>query len=300
MKNPILEVKHLRKSYGKLIALNDFSLQVNKGDVFGILGPNGSGKTTTLGILLDIIKPDSGEYSWFSTAAFSNQRTRIGALLEQPLFYPYLSAVKNLEIVADIKRVSYDQIDAQLDKVGLLDRKHSKFKTYSLGMKQKLAIAASLIGDPEVLILDEPTNGLDPRSIAEIRDMIIEIANQGMTVLLASHLLDEVQKTCSHVAILNKGKLLHSGRVDEVLNSSAMLELRADDMTALKQQLEQFDFVDEVLAEGTMWMAKLKEEKDPATVSKLLAQQGIYLTHMAVRKKSLEKYFLELLSDNNA
>ena len=299
MKNPILEVKHLRKSYGRLIALDDFSLEVNKGDVFGILGPNGSGKTTTLGILLDIIKPDSGEYSWFATTPFSNQRTRIGALLEQPVFYPYLSAVKNLEIVADIKRVSYDQIDAQLDKVGLLERKHSKFKTYSLGMKQKLAIAASLIGDPEVLILDEPTNGLDPRSIAEIRDMIIEIADQGMTVLLASHLLDEVQKTCSHVAILNKGKLLHSGRVDEVLSSSAMLELRADDMAALKQQLEQLDFVNEVFAEGTMWVAKLKEEKDPASVSKLLAQQGIYLTHLAVRKKSLEKYFLELLSDNN-
>ena len=166
-------------------------------------------------------------------------------------------------------------------------------------MKQKLAIAASLIGDPEVLILDEPTNGLDPRSIAEIRDMIIEIANQGMTVLLASHLLDEVQKTCSHVAILNKGKLLHSGRVDEVLSSSAMLELRADDMAGLKRQLQQLDFVDEVLAEETMWIAKLKEEKDPATVSKSLAQQGIYLTHLAVRKKSLEKYFLELLSDNN-
>ena len=300
MNNPILEIKHLRKTYGRLVALDDFSLQVNKGEVFGILGPNGSGKTTTLGILLDIIKCDSGQYSWFATEPFSNQRLRIGALLEQPVFYPYLSAVKNLEIVADIKKVSYDQIDIQLEKVGLTDRKYSKFKTYSLGMKQKLAIAASMIGDPEVLIFDEPTNGLDPRSIAEIRDMIIEIASRGITVLLASHLLDEVQKICSHVAILDKGKLLHSGRVDEVLNASTMLELRADDMAGLKQQLQQLDFIDEVMEEGTMWVAKLKEEKDPATVSKLLAQQGIYLTHMAVRTKSLEKYFLELLSDNNA
>ncbi|RLD40400.1 MAG: ABC transporter ATP-binding protein [Bacteroidetes bacterium] len=300
MNNPILEIKHLRKTYGRLLALEDFSLQVNKGEVFGILGPNGSGKTTTLGILLDIIKCDSGQYSWFGSEPFSNQRLRIGALLEQPVFYPYLSAVKNLEIIADIKKVSYDQIDVQLEKVGLIDRKHSKFKTYSLGMKQKLAIAASMIGDPEVLILDEPTNGLDPKSIAEIRDMIIEIADRGITVLLASHLLDEVQKVCTHVAILNKGKLLHNGPVDEVLSSSAMLELRADDMVALKQQLQQLDFVDEVLEEGTIWIAKLNEEKDPATVSKLLAQQGIYLTHLAVRKKSLEKYFLELLSDNNA
>jgi len=300
LNNPILEIKHLRKTYGRLLALEDFSLQVNKGEVFGILGPNGSGKTTTLGILLDIIKCDSGQYSWFGSEPFSNQRLRIGALLEQPVFYPYLSAVKNLEIIADIKKVSYDQIDVQLEKVGLIDRKHSKFKTYSLGMKQKLAIAASMIGDPEVLILDEPTNGLDPKSIAEIRDMIIEIADRGITVLLASHLLDEVQKVCTHVAILNKGKLLHNGPVDEVLSSSAMLELRADDMVALKQQLQQLDFVDEVLEEGTIWIAKLNEEKDPATVSKLLAQQGIYLTHLAVRKKSLEKYFLELLSDNNA
>lgn len=299
MKNPILDIKHLRKSYGRLVALDDFSLQVNKGEVFGILGPNGSGKTTTLGILLDIIKPDSGQYSWFGAEPFSNQRLRIGALLEQPLFYPYLSAVKNLEIIADIKKVSYEQIDALLEKVGLIERKLSKYKTFSLGMKQKLAIAASMIGEPEVLILDEPTNGLDPKSIAEIRDMIIEIADQGMTVLLASHLLDEVQKTCSHVAILNKGKLLHSGSVDEVLSSSAMLELQSDDMAGLKQQLQLLDFVDEVLAEGNMWIAKLKEEKDPASVSKLLAQQGIYLTHLAVRKKSLEKYFLELLSDSN-
>ncbi len=300
MNKPILEINHLRKSYRSLIALDDFSLQINKGEVFGLLGPNGSGKTTTLGILLDIIKPDSGAYSWFGTATFSNQRARLGALLEQPLFYPYLSAVKNMEIIADIKQVSYDQIDELLEKVGLTQRKYSKFKTYSLGMKQRLAIAASLIGDPEVLILDEPTNGLDPRSIAEIRELIIEIASRGTTVILASHLLDEVQKICSHVAILDKGKLLHSGRVDQVLSSSSMLELRADDMAGLKQQIQQFDFVDGVLSEGTIWLVKLREEKDPATVNKLLVEQGIYLTHLAVRKKSLEKYFLELLSDNNA
>jgi len=300
LNKPILEINHLRKSYRSLIALDDFSLQINKGEVFGLLGPNGSGKTTTLGILLDIIKPDSGAYSWFGTATFSNQRARLGALLEQPLFYPYLSAVKNMEIIADIKQVSYDQIDELLEKVGLTQRKYSKFKTYSLGMKQRLAIAASLIGDPEVLILDEPTNGLDPRSIAEIRELIIEIASRGTTVILASHLLDEVQKICSHVAILDKGKLLHSGRVDQVLSSSSMLELRADDMAGLKQQIQQFDFVDGVLSEGTIWLVKLREEKDPATVNKLLVEQGIYLTHLAVRKKSLEKYFLELLSDNNA
>jgi len=300
LKNPILNIQHLRKTYGRLVALDDFSLQVSKGQVFGILGPNGSGKTTTLGILLDIIKPDSGQYAWFASAPFSNQRDKIGSLLEQPLFYPYLSAVKNLEIIADIKRVSYDKIDELLEKVGLTQRKYSKFKTYSLGMKQRLAIAASLIGDPEVLILDEPTNGLDPRSIVEIRELIIEIAQQGLTVLLASHLLDEVQKICSHVAILDKGKLLHAGSVDEVLSATPMLELQAEDMPGLKSQLLTFEFVEEVMAEGNIWLVKLKQEISPASLNQQLAAKGVYLTHLAQRRKSLEKHFLELVAENHA
>ncbi|MCF6170968.1 MAG: ATP-binding cassette domain-containing protein [Bacteroidales bacterium] len=300
MKNQVLEIRNLRKSYGSLLALDDFSLQVNKGEVFGILGPNGSGKTTTLGILLDIIKPDSGQYAWFGARPFSNQRARIGALLEQPLFYPYLSAVKNLEIIADIKNVAYGEIDELLEKVGLTGRKHSKFKTYSLGMKQRLAIAASLIGKPEVLILDEPTNGLDPRSIAEIRELIIDIASRGITVLLASHLLDEVQKICSHVAILDRGKLLHTGRVDEVLNSSPMLELQADDMRALHLALQHSGVVDEIVSEGPIWLVRMNKETGPAEVNKMLTQQGIYLTHLAQRHKSLEKHFLELVAENHA
>ena len=299
MDKSVLDIKHLRKTYGSLVALDDFSLQINKGEVFGILGPNGSGKTTTLGILLDIIKPDGGSYAWFGTAPFSNQRARIGALLEQPLFYPYLSAVKNMEIIADIKGVSYDEIDALLERVGLTQRKYSKFKTYSLGMKQKLAIAASLIGEPEVLILDEPTNGLDPQSIAEIRELIIETASHGITVLLASHLLDEVQKICSHVAILDHGKLLHAGRVVEVLNTSPALELQSDDMAALHSALQEFDFADEIIADGKFWLLKTKQETDPALINKMLSQQGIFLTHLAQRHKSLEKHFLELVADNH-
>lgn len=299
MNKPVLDISHLRKSYGSLLALDDFSLQINQGEVYGILGPNGSGKTTTLGILLDILKADSGNYSWFGKSMDTNQRKRIGALLEQPLFYPYLSAVKNLEIIADIKNTGYESIDAMLEKVGLTQRKYSKFKTFSLGMKQRLAIAASLIGDPEVLILDEPTNGLDPRSIAEIRELIIGIAARGITVLLASHLLDEVQKICSHVAILDKGKLLHAGRVDEVLNSSPMLELQAEDMKELQWQLQQFNFTKEIIVEGKMLLLKMSKEIKPSEVNKLLMQQGIYLTHLAQRSKSLEKHFLELVAENH-
>jgi len=295
----VLEINHLSKSYGKLKALDDFSLTINKGEVFGILGPNGSGKTTTLGILLDILKADRGEYLWFGQKPDSLARRRIGALLEQPIFYPYLSAVKNLQIVADIKGASYDEIDEALRTIGLIERKHSKYKTYSLGMKQRLALAASLIGKPEVLILDEPTNGLDPKSIAEIRNLIIDIANKGLTVLLASHLLDEVQKTCTHVVILDKGKSLHSGRVDDVLNSSSKLELKSDDMPALSDAIRQFDFVGESKMDKDLLILSLTKEVEPSDVNKKLSEQGIYLSHISLKKRSLESYFLELLSEKN-
>ena len=299
MSTPVLVINHLSKSYGKLKALDDLSLTINKGEVFGILGPNGSGKTTTLGILLDILKADTGEYLWFGKKPDSHARRKIGALLEQPIFYPYLSAVKNLQIVADIRGVSYDEIDEALKTIGLIERKHSKYKTYSLGMKQRLALAASLIGKPEVLILDEPTNGLDPKSIAEIRNLIIDIANKGLTVLLASHLLDEVQKTCAHVVILDKGKALHCGRVDDVLNSSSQLELKSDDMPALSDAVRQFDFVGESKLDKDLLVLSLTKEVEAAEVNKILSEQGIYLSHIALKKRSLESYFLELLSEKN-
>lgn len=300
MQTPILEIEHLSKSYGHIKALDNFSLTIHKGEVFGILGPNGSGKTTTLGILLDILKADRGHYRWFGKKPDSHIRRRIGALLEQPLFYPYLSAVKNLELVADIKGTNYDEIDGILKKVGLLERKTSKYKTFSLGMKQRLAIAGALIGNPEVLILDEPTNGLDPKSIAEIRNLIIDIAHKGLTVILASHLLDEVQKTCSHVAILDKGKSLHSGKVEDVLNSSSQLELKSENMSLLKTVAANFDFVSESKIEKETLVLSLKRDVDPAQVNKELASQGIYLSHISLRKRSLESYFLELLSGNDA
>jgi ABC-2 type transport system ATP-binding protein len=296
---PVLEISHLSKSYGHIRALDDFSLTIQKGEVVGILGPNGSGKTTTLGILLDILKADKGDYRWFGQKPDSLTRRRIGALLEQPIFYPYLSAVKNLQLVADIKGVGYNEIDEHLKQVGLYERRLGKFKTYSLGMKQRLAIAATLIGDPEVLILDEPTNGLDPKSIAEIRNLIIDIAGRGLTVILASHLLDEVQKTCSHVAILDKGRSLHSGRVEDVLNSSTQLELRTQNMPELLKALAAFDFVAETRLDKDMLTVSLNKEIDPAQLNRDLVSQGIYLSHIMLRKRSLESYFLELLSEKN-
>jgi ABC-2 type transport system ATP-binding protein len=298
LEQAVLEIRHLSKSYGPIRALNDFSLEVFPGDVLGILGPNGSGKTTTLGILMDILKPDSGEFLWFGQKENKHlARKRIGALLEQPVFYPYLSAVRNLQIIADIKGVSYDKIDEVLHTVELAERKNSKFSTYSLGMKQRLAVAATLLGNPEVLILDEPTNGLDPKSIALIRNLIKEVASRGMTVLLASHLLDEVQKTCSHVAVLNKGKLLHTGRVDEVLNATMRVEVRAEDMDALCEAARKMEFVAECKREKDLIILYLSQETDASIINKNFVSQGIYLSHLAMKKRSLESYFLELLTD---
>jgi len=282
------------------MALSNFSLTVNKGEVCGILGPNGSGKTTTLGILLDILKADSGAYFWFGEEPTNLQRKRVGALLEVPIFYPYLSAVRNLQIVADIKNISYDYIDGVLKTVGLTERKKHKYKTYSLGMKQRLALAAALLGQPEVLILDEPTNGLDPQGIAEIRELIIKIGEEGTTVLLASHLLDEVQKVCTHVVILEKGKKLGEGSVKEALSATTSFELAADNMDLLRLQLEQHAAVSEVHNEKGLLIATLAKELRADEVNKYLSDKGIYLTHLAQRTRTLEKYFLELLSDNNA
>jgi len=295
----ILEIQGLSKSYGHLKALDSLSLKVERGNIFGFLGPNGSGKTTTLGILLDIILKDSGTYKWFGEAPSSQIRKKIGALLEQPLFYPYLSAVQNLKIIADIRGVPYSEIENVLKLVELEGRKKGKFKTYSLGMKQRLAIAAAMLGNPEVLILDEPTNGLDPRGIADIRDLIIRIASTGITIILASHLLDEVEKVCSHVVVLDHGGKLFSGSVDEVLSGTASFELAADDMELLEKTLSFEPWVTKMAKEGQILKVHLTNDRSASQLNKFLSQKGVYLTHLTVRNKTLEKYFLELLSENH-
>jgi ABC-2 type transport system ATP-binding protein len=297
---PVLEIKNLSKSYGSLKALDSFSLTINKGEICGILGPNGSGKTTTLGILLDILKADSGDFLWFGKRVDDSQRQRIGALLESPIFYPHLSAIDNLKIIADIKNIGYNQVEEVIDTVGLTTRKKSKYKTYSLGMKQRLAIASTLLGNPEVMILDEPTNGLDPQGIAEIRNLILNIGKTGTTILLASHMLDEVQKICSHVVILQKGKKKGDGRVSEVLSSSSAFELASDNMDELKTALVANGSFSSINLEEDMLIAVVEKEIKAAELNKYLTTKGIYLTHLAMRKKSLEKYFLDLLAEKHA
>ena len=293
----ILSINFLNKKYGKIHAVNNLSLDIVKGNIFGILGPNGSGKTTTLGIILSVINADSGSFSWFGESNSKYNRKRIGAILEQPIFYPYLSAVKNLKIIADIKEVDHSDIERVLHTVDLYHRKDSKYRTYSYGMKQRLAIAAALLGKPEVLIFDEPTNGLDPKGIAEIRELIIAIAKEGITIILASHLLDEVQKTCSHVAVLKDGSILFNGKVSDVLNIKDTIEVSSDDMALLKMALNESALVIEITTDRELHIVKLKEGITIAELNHYLINKGIVVTHLVRRKKTLEDQFLELLLD---
>lgn len=291
----ILTVNNLTKKFGSLIAVNDLSFTIEKGNVYGILGPNGSGKSTTLGIVLNVVNKTSGNFSWFDGNTTTHDALKkVGAIIERPNFYPYMTAVQNLKLVCKIKEVSETKIEEKLALVGLLERKNSKFQTYSLGMKQRLAIASALLNDPEILILDEPTNGLDPQGIHQIREIIIKIASQGTTILLASHLLDEVEKVCSHVVILRNGKKLYSGRVDAMLASHGFFELKTQKEEALVHFLETHPNVSSVKVKDGLVTAILKEDIQAEVLNQALFEKGIILSHLLKRRESLEEQFLTL------
>jgi ABC-type multidrug transport system ATPase subunit len=291
----ILQINGLTKQFGRIRAVDDLHLTVNKGEVFGLLGPNGSGKTTTLGMVLGLVRPTGGDFNWFEKPPHHASRQRIGATLEQPFFYPYLSAEKNLRIVAQIRQSGFEDMDEVLRLVDLYQRKDDKFRTFSLGMKQRLAIAATLLGNPEVLIFDEPTNGLDPQGIAEIRNLINRIAGEGLTILLASHLLDEVQKTCTHLAVLKHGKNLFTGSVQEALRETVSVELASRNLEILALALKELDCVTSVSKEGPLLIAGMAPETGPGDINEMLIEKGIVLTHLNLRRKSLEDHFLEIL-----
>jgi ABC-2 type transport system ATP-binding protein len=291
----ILKLNNLNKHFGPVKAVNDLSFTIEKGNVYGILGPNGSGKSTTLGIVLNVVNKTSGEFQWFDgNMTTHNALKKVGAIIERPNFYPYMTAKQNLELVCKIKNVEHANIDEKLEIVGLLDRKNSKFSTFSLGMKQRLAIASALLNNPEILILDEPTNGLDPQGLHQIREIIRKIASMGTTILLASHLLDEVEKVCSHVVIIRKGVKLYSGRVDEMNASHGFFELKAEDTTKLETFLKTNTAFGSIKKEEGLLIAFLNEPMESFEFNKLCFENGIVLSHLNKRKESLEEQFLQL------
>lgn len=291
----ILSLNNISKRYGAIIALNKVSFDVPEGSIFGILGPNGSGKTTLLSIVTDVLKADEGNFSLFGEQGSFEQRKAIGTLLETPNFYHYLSAKKNLEITAQIKGRGLSQIDEVLKRVDLYERRNSKFNTFSLGMKQRLSIAAALLGNPKLLILDEPTNGLDPNGIADIRNLIKSLAAEGKTIIMASHLLDEVEKVCTHVAIIKRGNLLAAGHVNDVLKNEDSIEVAAENLEKLKDILKQFTGYTALEEKDNMLLIHYEQSSLSAgAVNKFCFENGIILTHLSKHKKTLEAKFLEI------
>ncbi len=291
----ILRINQLTKRYGKLVAVNKLNVSIEKGSIYGILGPNGSGKTTTLGMILNVTRPSSGTFTWFADSEQNVNRQKIGAIIETPIFYPYLSGQKNLEIFCRIKKIDYADIERVLKIVELSERRKDAFKTYSLGMKQRLAIAGALLGEPEVLIFDEPTNGLDPQGIAEIRNLIINIAKQGITIILASHLLDEVQKVCSHVLILKKGKMLISGKVDDILREPDIFEIKVADNEKLHQLIDKSPELQLIQEHQGLFVVSFKELSNGIELNQFLFENGMVAGHLQKQEKSLESYFLNII-----
>lgn len=296
----ILTVSNLTKKFGYLTAVQDLSFSIEKGNVYGILGPNGSGKSTTLGIVLNVVNSTNGSFSWFDgNTSTHDALKKVGAIIERPNFYPYMTAIQNLKLVCKIKEVPEEKIKDKLELVGLWERKDSKFGTYSLGMKQRLAIASALLNDPEILILDEPTNGLDPQGIHQIREIIKKVASHGTTILLASHLLDEVEKVCSHVVILRKGKKLYSGSVDDMLASFGFFELKTDDNEVLINFLEEHPDFGEIKMYNGLITAFLNKEMNARELNNTLFKKGIVLSHLVKRRESLEEQFLTLTENQS-
>ncbi|MDD2197842.1 MAG: ATP-binding cassette domain-containing protein [Bacteroidales bacterium] len=291
----VLVVKNLSKNFGKIRAIQNISFSIEKGKVVGLLGPNGSGKTTTLSIVIGLKKASGGLFSWFNLPEGETENKRIGSLIEVPYFYPYLTLSRNLEIVAKVKGINSNQIPKTLDVVGLANRASTKFQTLSLGMKQRLAIASALLGNPEVLVLDEPTNGLDPEGISEVREIIINLSKLGKTILLASHILDEVEKVCSDVIILKQGKIISQGSVNELLSEKHMVILSADNNENLYSQLSNYKRIEIVEKRSDCLLIALDDAGVVPEINQWLMQKGTVLTRIEPVKKTLESQFLQII-----
>lgn len=293
----ILGIENLSKHYGRIQAIKNLSFEVELGQVYGLLGPNGSGKTTTLASILGVVRPSAGKISWFGKDSSSYHRHRVGAILEQPYFYPWFTAYQNLRLTALIRGVDErsSSIKSALDLVELAEHTHQKVSSFSLGMRQRLSLASALVGSPDVLVLDEPTNGVDAKGIALIRSIITDLAKEGKTIILASHILDEVEKVCSHIAILKDGMVINKGAIAEVIAVDDSIEVAAEDMGALQTAVNKFKNVKSSEIKGDVLKVLFEEPCSNVIFGNYLFEKKIAVTHLVKRKRTLETHFLELM-----
>ena len=299
MNDLVIHTQGLTKRFGRVLAVDQLSLEVPRGSVFGLLGPNGSGKTTVMGMLLGLVRPTSGT-CWLlrPDAPQAEALRRTGAIIETPSFYPYLSGRHNLEYFQGILgRGEQGEVDALLEMVGLSDRSNDRYHTYSLGMKQRLGIACSLLGGPELLFLDEPTNGMDPAGMAEVRELIRGLGDGNRTVLLSSHLLHEVEQVCDSVAILSRGKLIAQGTVADLIRSGERVKLTTTNNEEAHRILAKLDWVEDVTADGPSFVVTCQVAR-AWELTAALSRSQVYVTEMWPLRQSLEGYFLEVTADD--
>ncbi len=314
-KQCIISTSRLTKAFGTLVAVNDLQLQVMRGDVFGFLGPNGSGKTTTIRMLLGLIRPTAGHIQVFGMDADKHRSSilpRIGAIIETPVFYPYLSGIDNLRAIAassnmQLGKANDRRIAEVLDIVDLRSRANDAYRKYSLGMKQRLGIATALLADPELVLLDEPTNGLDPEGVHEMRELIQHLSSLGKTIFLSSHILHEVQQVCNRVAILQKGNLLKQGNVDELLREGEQLIVRFDTPEETEEALH---ILQQASKDSMTWISDINKASDQqntlalhvrggsttqsSKLTALLAQRQLFIAEMYPHRTSLEEFYLDV------
>jgi len=297
--SPAIETRGLTKIYGSLVAVDHLDLTLERGEIFGFLGPNGAGKTTTMRMLLGLIRPSSGSASVLGMN-IAGQLPRIlactGAIIENPTFYPYLSGYDNLRAMARLTRTADARIPAILDLVDLTSAANRLFKTYSLGMKQRLAVGAAMLHDPDLLILDEPANGLDPAGIVEMRDLMRSLKEDGHTVLISSHVLHEIEQICDRIAILNRGRVVVQGRVVDLLGGRDLLEVQVAPIAEAERALREAA-IGEVSRVADHLLVALPQARAPE-VTRILASHGIYLSGLRVQEQSLEQYFLDVTGEN--
>ena len=301
MSEVILSIKNLSKSFGKRKAVDSLSFDIKEGEIFGFLGPNGAGKSTAIRSMLSLIKPDEGDIKIFNKSVKKKKNSAlegVGALVERPDFYEYLSAHRNLSLLAKMDNVSKKRIDKVFEIVGLTDRREDKVKAYSQGMKQRLGIAQALLSNPKLIILDEPTNGLDPRGMKEVRDLIRKLSHEGITILLSSHILHEVEQVCTTMAIINLGKLIKIGSVHDLLNEpdTFITEIKAVPLAKARKVLKSLDYISNIAESDGTFKVRIAN-KDLKKLTRELVKADIDVSAI-IPRTSLEDYFLSLTGDD--